>query len=66
MATDKTGYTVSRSASTGRFNGVFRDVSSNKDGKTRVMSSETYSRASDRANKSLAASALTQRFDKKR
>ncbi|WP_375391272.1 hypothetical protein [uncultured Sphingomonas sp.] len=55
-------FTVSKDSRT-RSGGVFREVSSSGH-TTKVMSSEAYGKASARANKSLAASALTQKGQK--
>jgi hypothetical protein len=59
-----TSFTVSKGApkSSG---GVFREVSSSGH-TTKVMSSNAYGKASERANKSLAASALSQKSDRKK
>lgn len=65
MASNRSpSFTISKGApkSSG---GVFREVSSSGH-TTKVMSSNAYSKASDRANKSLAGSALSQRPDKKK
>ena len=61
MATSS--FTVSKDNRRGA-DGVFRDVSS-AGHTTKVMSSDAFGKASARANKSLAASALSQKARKK-
>ena len=56
-------FTVSKDHRKG-IGGVFRDVSSSGH-TTKVMSSDAYGKASARANKSLAASTLSQKARKK-
>lgn len=60
MTAKSTSFTVSKRSAARTDAGVFREVSSNGH-VTRVLNANTYERASERANKSIAASALAQK-----